>query len=284
MVVPKEGKSGGPGGRGGDGGSGRSHSLNAAKKACCPNRTRFVRGQVAMTNMVNDDSHAGSVFSRLRYAAYSRQAKTSSRVNRGNSWKTFSTDSPAARWLRTIWTGILVPLIQDSPPQTVGSETIRLNNITSLFLVLRTSLRHIQILYQPAKRFSRNRVDSPPWSDNSSTALPPDNMPDLSARIETIDLGPRKDVTDFKATARNRLVQLSWTNPPDPDFVGVGIRYRTDGTFPATETDGLPIGDFNCRRIGVRVNAFRPQFFYSSHKAIGVILQCYNDSAQIAYN
>ena len=52
----------------------------------------------------------------------------------------------------------------------------------------------------------------------------------------------------------------------------------------SAETDGLSIGDFNCRRIGVRVNAFRPQFFYSSHKAIGVILQCYNDSAQIAYN
>ncbi len=52
------------------------------------------------------------------------------------------------------------------------------------------------------------------------------------------------DVVNFKAEPLGQTIYLSWTNPSDPDFVGVVIRYRTDGTYPTTETDGSPLGDF----------------------------------------
>lgn len=33
----------------------------------------------------------------------------------------------------------------------------------------------------------------------------------------------------------------TWTNPGDADFAGVAFRYRTDGVFPASLDDGLPL-------------------------------------------
>jgi hypothetical protein len=36
---------------------------------------------------------------------------------------------------------------------------------------------------------------------------------------------------------------LTWTNPPDADFMGVQIRYRTD-RFPSGPTDGQLLGDY----------------------------------------
>jgi hypothetical protein len=58
------------------------------------------------------------------------------------------------------------------------------------------------------------------------------------------DTTPPADVVSFTAKARNRMVALSWTDPGDPDFAGVVVRYRTDGIYPVTETDGGPVGDF----------------------------------------
>lgn len=58
------------------------------------------------------------------------------------------------------------------------------------------------------------------------------------------DTTPPGDVTDFTAQPGNRMVQLFWANPPDADFAGVFLRYRTDGAYPVTETDGLPVADF----------------------------------------
>jgi hypothetical protein len=60
----------------------------------------------------------------------------------------------------------------------------------------------------------------------------------------TADTTAPTDVKEFKADPHSGTVHLSWANPSDPDFAGVVIRYRTDGTYPATETDGLPVGDF----------------------------------------
>lgn len=57
------------------------------------------------------------------------------------------------------------------------------------------------------------------------------------------DTTPPGDVQNFTAEGKNRIVKLSWVNPPDPDFVGVRIRYRTD-QFPAGSNDGTLLGDF----------------------------------------
>jgi len=36
-------------------------------------------------------------------------------------------------------------------------------------------------------------------------------------------------------------VALSWTNPTDVDFAGTMIRYRTDGTYPINNSDGIEV-------------------------------------------
>ena len=57
------------------------------------------------------------------------------------------------------------------------------------------------------------------------------------------DTNPPQDVRDFSATGKVRQVTLAWVNPPDADFIGVRIRYRTD-RFPADTGDGSLLGDF----------------------------------------
>ena len=57
------------------------------------------------------------------------------------------------------------------------------------------------------------------------------------------DTTPPNDVTGFTATPSSGRVSLSWTNPTDADFKGVMLRYRTDGTYPTSKTDGLQAAD-----------------------------------------
>ena len=57
------------------------------------------------------------------------------------------------------------------------------------------------------------------------------------------DTTPPNDVTGFTATPSSGRVSLSWTNPTDADFKGVMLRYRTDGTYPASKTDGVLAAD-----------------------------------------
>jgi hypothetical protein len=57
------------------------------------------------------------------------------------------------------------------------------------------------------------------------------------------DTTPPNDVTGFTATPSSGRVSLSWTNPTDADFEGVMLRYRTDGTYPASKTDGVLAAD-----------------------------------------
>ena len=53
------------------------------------------------------------------------------------------------------------------------------------------------------------------------------------------DTTPPGDVTNFTAVPGNTVVNLNWTNPTDSDYKGVMIRYRTDGTYPTSNTDGM---------------------------------------------
>jgi len=55
------------------------------------------------------------------------------------------------------------------------------------------------------------------------------------------DTLPPAGVSSFTATAGDSENELGWTNPPDPDFDRVVIRYRTDGRFPVSPEDGLPV-------------------------------------------
>ncbi len=58
------------------------------------------------------------------------------------------------------------------------------------------------------------------------------------------DTTPPADVQRFTATAGNGQVALSWTNPPEADFLGVRIRYRTD-QYPVNINDGFLLGDLS---------------------------------------
>lgn len=58
------------------------------------------------------------------------------------------------------------------------------------------------------------------------------------------DSVPPADVQNFIAVPGSQLVTLSWINPPDSDFVGVRILYRTD-RFPNDLNDGEVLGDFS---------------------------------------
>ncbi len=59
-----------------------------------------------------------------------------------------------------------------------------------------------------------------------------------------LDTTPPQDIWDFSATGENGQITLAWVNPPDADFTGVRIRYRTD-RFPANPDDGALLGDFS---------------------------------------
>jgi len=52
---------------------------------------------------------------------------------------------------------------------------------------------------------------------------------------------PPGDVTDLTIQAGDGLVVLEWTNPTDSDFKGTMIRYRTDGIYPANNSDGIEV-------------------------------------------
>jgi len=79
------------------------------------------------------------------------------------------------------------------------------------------------------------------WHARSSDGSDPSDW--TSAWTVTVDLTPPGDVTDFTATVGDEQASLSWTNPNDADFKGTMVRYRTDGAYPTSETDGTLVCD-----------------------------------------
>lgn len=59
------------------------------------------------------------------------------------------------------------------------------------------------------------------------------------------DITPPADVSNFQAIPGDGRVTLSWINPPDGDFAGTMIRYRTDGIYPTDHTDGAAVNNGN---------------------------------------
>ncbi|MBI3805610.1 MAG: fibronectin type III domain-containing protein [Nitrospirae bacterium] len=58
------------------------------------------------------------------------------------------------------------------------------------------------------------------------------------------DTVPPADIQNFTAVGSTGQITLNWTNPPDADFVGVRILFRTDH-FPTDLNDGEVLGDFS---------------------------------------
>jgi hypothetical protein len=77
-----------------------------------------------------------------------------------------------------------------------------------------------------------------------------DEVPNESSGAEAgpsvpYEITPPGNITGFTVVqgSANGQITGSWTNPSDIDFVGVRFRYRTDGIFPASTTDGTLLGD-----------------------------------------
>ena len=71
--------------------------------------------------------------------------------------------------------------------------------------------------------------------EGGSTVL----SPNFTFTTKTLDTTPPNDVANFTAIPSNGRVSLSWTNPADADFKGVMLRYRTDGIYPTSKTEGF---------------------------------------------
>ena len=85
------------------------------------------------------------------------------------------------------------------------------------------------------------RVHSADATGNASRSV--DQTLTTPTSTNGTDNTPPEAPRDFSARAGDRQVALTWTNPPDADFVGVRIRFRTD-RFPSTPSDGELLGDF----------------------------------------
>ena len=86
----------------------------------------------------------------------------------------------------------------------------------------------------------------------SSEASDPNQRPKLVVTYTSgDDTTAPGDVSGFTATSGpdHNQITLAWTNPMDSDFAGVMIRYRTDGTYPQTKSDGLPVPYCNDGKI-----------------------------------
>lgn len=55
------------------------------------------------------------------------------------------------------------------------------------------------------------------------------------------DVSPPGPAANLSATATNSSVALAWTNPSNTDLATIVIRYRTDGSYPVSPVDGLPL-------------------------------------------
>ncbi len=57
------------------------------------------------------------------------------------------------------------------------------------------------------------------------------------------DVAPPATVIELAATPADSTNLLSWTNPADSDLSRTVVRYRTDGRYPVSPWDGLPVVD-----------------------------------------
>ena len=58
-----------------------------------------------------------------------------------------------------------------------------------------------------------------------------------------LDVAPPATVIELSATPADSTNLLTWTNPADGDLSRTVVRYRTDGRYPVSPWDGLPVVD-----------------------------------------
>jgi len=87
--------------------------------------------------------------------------------------------------------------------------------------------------------------------------------------LSAADTTPPGDVEKFTAHPADKKVTLTWTDPPDSDYVGVRIIYRTDH-YPTDMNDGQLLGDFTGspnQKISTLQNGLNNDvtYYYAAH-------------------
>ncbi len=99
---------------------------------------------------------------------------------------------------------------------------------------------HSQVITGLAEGTSYHfRVRSTDVSTNTATS---NDATFSTSTSQNIDSTAPADIEQFSAVGENRQMVLTWINPPDTDFVGVHIRFRTDH-FPIDINDGALFSD-----------------------------------------
>lgn len=97
-----------------------------------------------------------------------------------------------------------------------------------------------------SKSFSVTTTTIPGATTTTTTTIPgatSTTTVTVTTTSTTLDTTPPGDVQNFTAVAGDQQITLSWTDPPDLDYAGVRILYRTD-RFPTNINDGTLLGDF----------------------------------------
>ena len=121
--------------------------------------------------------------------------------------------------------------------QVEYGTTTAYGTVTTLDSTLVASHSQILTSLQPATTY-QFRVRS---KDEGGSSLLSANFSFTTTSLA--DTTPPGDITQFTAIPGNSLDSLSWTNPADADFKGVMLRYRTDGVYPTSQTDGVLAAD-----------------------------------------
>jgi len=87
------------------------------------------------------------------------------------------------------------------------------------------------------------------------------------------DLTPPANVSNFSAKPGDRMITLTWINPPDEDFVGVKIQMSTT-IYPSSPTEGTTVYDGNSQFVEVRPLQNGVRYYFTAFS--------YDDSANYA--
>ena len=154
----------------------------------------------------------------------------------------------AASNVTSVGTTITWTTNEAATSQVDYGTTIAYGSSTALSTTLVTSHSRALSGLQPSTLY-HYRVRSADGANNLT--LSGDQTVTTSAAADTT---PPGDVQQFTAVGGDQQVTLSWTNPPDGDFVGARILFRTD-RFPVGLQDGTLLGDFTGQPNGTMSTA-----------------------------
>jgi len=133
-------------------------------------------------------------------------------------------------------TGTLTGEVRDSFDQALASATVSTGNAAGL-----TNAAGQYSFPVPVGTYTAT-ASRPNFHSQS---VPDVLITDGATTVHNFRLAPipPEPVSDFAAVPDDRRNELTWLNPPSPQFAGIGICFRTDGVFPTGPQDGTVLAD-----------------------------------------